>query len=40
MVLFLNNLVPFMTLQLGMNRAVRMPSDQLSDWVIKEYERL
>ena len=40
MVLFLNNLVPFMTLQLGMSRADRMPSEQLSDWALKEYERL
>ena len=30
----------FMTLQLGMGRADRMPADQLSDWALKEYERL
>jgi len=30
----------FMTLQLGMSRADRMPSEQLSDWALKEYERL
>ena len=30
----------FMTLQLGMERSDRMPSDQLSDWALKEYERL
>lgn len=30
----------FMTLQLGMGRADRMPSDQLSDWALKEYERM
>ena len=30
----------FMTLQLGMGRADRMPSDQLSEWALKEYERL
>lgn len=30
----------FMTLQLGMERSDRMPSDQLSEWALKEYERL
>jgi hypothetical protein len=30
----------FMTLQLGMGRCDRMPADQLSDWALKEYERL
>ena len=30
----------YMTLQLGMNREDRLPADQLSDWALKEYERL
>ena len=30
----------FMTLQLGIERSNRMHSDQLSDWALKEYERL
>lgn len=30
----------FMTLQLGMERGDRLPSDQLSEWALKEYERL
>jgi multidrug transporter EmrE-like cation transporter len=30
----------FMTLQLGMSRADRQPADQLSEFVLKEYERL
>ncbi len=30
----------FMTLQLGMERSDRMPSDKLSEWALKEYERL
>lgn len=30
----------FMTLQLGMSREDRMPSNQLSDFALKEYERM
>ena len=30
----------FMTLQLGMERSDRMSSEQLSEWALKEYERL
>jgi hypothetical protein len=30
----------YMTLQLGMSRADRLPSNQLSEWALKEYERL
>jgi hypothetical protein len=30
----------YMTLQMGMSREDRLPSDQLSEWALKEYERL
>lgn len=30
----------YMTLQLGMSREDRLPSNQLCDWALKEYERL
>jgi len=30
----------YMTLQMGMSRADRVPADELSTWALKEYERL
>ena len=30
----------YMTLQMGMTREDRLPADQLSEWALKEYERL
>ena len=30
----------YMTLQMGMSREDRLPADQLSEWALKEYERL